>query len=155
MKRDIGYLIEKYNSSYVKGEKHSTQTNKVNKQNQRKIEKHMLCEELIDEINLNFSPYQKEFIHYLIDRFDDFKKLHGRAKNEAIILVFMFFTKKIDDARINLNNYSISKKYGLDDNLFKLVLCRICDDYVKNSAMIFQESTKFNHEILSKNGGKL
>ena len=153
MKRDIDYLIRKYGSSYVVGEKHSTQTNKINKQNQRKKEKHLLCDRLIDEINLHFTPHQREFIYYLIDRFNDFKKLHGRAKNEAIILVFMFFVKKIDDSRINLNNYSISKKYGLNDNLFKLVLCRICDDYVKNSAMIFQESTRFDHDILSKNGG--
>ena len=152
----LSYLLKKYDSSYVKGEKHSSETNKLLKQKQRRFEKHNICENLFFEINIYFAPYQKDFVHYLIDYFsEDFKKLHGRAKNETIILTFMFFTKKIEDSRINLNNYSISKKYGLTDNIFKLVVCRMCDYYIKNSALNYVETTSYDHEILSKNGGRI
>ena len=152
----LNYLLHKYNSSYVKGEKQSSETNKQLKQRQRRLEKHKLCEELFLEINLHFAPYQKEFIHYLIDLFsEDFKKLHGRAKNEVIILIFMFYTKKVEDARVNLNNYSISKKYGLNDSIFKLVVCRMCDYYIKNSHLVYSETTRYDHDILSKNGGQI
>ena len=155
MEKDINNLIRKYNSNYVKGEIFSSDRNKQLKREQRTIEKHNLCDELFSEININFTPFQKDFVHYLIDRFSvKFKKLHGRAKNETIILVFMFFTKKLEDSHIDLNNYSISKKYGLNDSIFKLVVCRICGDYIDKSPMIYKQTTKYNHEILSKNGGK-
>lgn len=152
----LNYLLKKYNASYVKGEKRLSETNKQLKRKQRRLEKHNLCEELLLEINLHFAPYQKDFIHYLIDVFaDEFKKLHGRASNEVIILVFMFYTKKIEDPRLNLNNYSISRKYGLTDSIFKLIVCRICDYYIKNSSLVYQETTRYDHEILSKNGGRI
>lgn len=152
----IDYLLKKYRSPYVKGEIHSPQTNLKLKQNQRRIEKHVICNQLIDEINLHFTNVQKDFLHYLIDYFHkDFKKLHARAKKEAIILTFMFYVKKVENARINLNNYSICKKYDLTDSIFKLILCRMCDTFIKNSPIKFQESTKYDHDILSKNGGKI
>ena len=152
----LNYLLKKYSSSYVKGEKQSSETNKMLKQKQRRLEKHEICDRLFYEINIDFASYQKDFVHYLIDLFsEDFKKLHGRAKNETIILAFMFYTKKIEDGRINLNNYSISSKYGLNDSVFKLVICRVCDYYIKNSSLVYSETTSYDHEILSKNGGRI
>ena len=93
---DIEYLLKKYNKSYVPGEKQFSETNKLLKRNQRRIMKHEICEDLFFECDfLNLSKVQKNFVHYLIDRFsDDFKKLHGKAKNEAIILAFIFYIKK-------------------------------------------------------------
>ena len=154
---DIEYLLKKYNKSYVPGEKQFSETNKLLKRNQRRIMKHEICEDLFFECDfLNLSKVQKNFVHYLIDRFsDDFKKLHGKAKNEAIILAFIFYVKKLDNPRLNVENYSISKRYGLTNNVFILVVCRICDDFIKNSPIIHIESTDFDHEILSRNGGKL
>ena len=152
----IRYLLRKYDKSYVRGERFSTETNTLNKRMHRKAEKHLVCDELIEECSFDFSDDEQEFIHFLIDRFsDNFKKLHGKAKNEAIILTFMFYVKKLGDSRININNYSISKKYGLTNDVFLLIICRICDNFIKSSPIHFQETTRYNHEILSKNGGKL
>lgn len=152
----INYLLKKYQAPYVKGEIHSSKKNLELKRNQRRIEKHILCDELIEEIGIHFSITQKNFIHYLIDYYHaDFKNLHAQAKKEAIILVFMLYVKKIDNPKINLNNYSVSKKYGLTDSVFKLVICRMFDIYIKDSPIIFRESTKYDHDILSRNGGKI
>ena len=153
----LNMLIKKYECSYVPGEIHSAETNKLNKQNQRDIEKHLICDELFDECGfLNLSPSQKEFIHYLISRFsNNFKYLHGRAKIETIILAFIFYVKKVDDSHVNLKNYSICKKYGLTDTIFILIICRMCDDFVKSSPIRYIDSNYYNHELLLKNGGKI
>lgn len=152
---EIEYLLKKYENSYVKGEIHSTKLNTQIKKEERTIEKHIICDNLIDETNLSFSKTQVDFIHYLIDRFSDFKKLHGRAKKETILLAFIFYVKKVEDSRINLNNYSISKKYNLTDTIFKLIICRMCDDFIKTSAIRHYETKRYDHETLSKNGGRV
>ena len=153
----INNLINKYNSPYVKGERFSSEYNLKLKQEQRLRKKHLLCNELIEEFEFfNLTPNQKEFVHYLIDCFsNDFKKLHGRAKNETIILVFIFYVKKLEDSRIDLNNYSISQKYNLNDSVFKLVVCRMCDIFIKSSYMKYRDTTRYDHDILSRNGGQI
>ena len=156
LERDIEFLLKKYGSNYVKGEIHLAQTNKLYKRNRRLIEKHNICENLFEECNyFTFSEAEKNFIHYLINRFSNFKELHARANVETIILVFIFYVKKLNNPSVNLNHYSISKKYGLSDQVFKLVICRICVDFIKNSPIIEYETSKYNHELLSKNGGKI
>ena len=156
LERDIEFLLKKYGSDYAKGEIPSVQSNKLYKRNLRLKEKHEICEKLFEECNFfTFTKAEQKFIHYLINRFSNFKELYARAKVETIILVFIFYIKKLDNPSVNLNHYSISKKYGLSDQVFKLVICRICNDFIKNSPIIEYETTKYNHEILSKNGGKI
>ena len=153
----INYLIKKYDKSYVPGEKQSSETNKLLKRNQRKLIKHSICEDLFFECDfLELNKVQRNFVHFLIDRFsDNFKRLHGKAKNEAIILAFIFYVKKIDDSRINVENYSICKKYGLTNDVFLLIICRICDSFIKSSPIIYHETKKYNHDIFSRNGGEI
>ena len=153
---DIIRLIKKYDKPYVPGEIHLSRTNTLNKRNQRKANKHWICEDLFFECDFfNLSSSQKEFIHYLVDCFENFKELHGRAKKEAIILAFIFYVKKLEDSHINIKNYSICKKYGLTDDVFILVVCRISDYFVKSSPIKYFESSFYDHEILSKNGGRV
>ena len=154
--QDINRLIKKYSAPYVPGELPSRKTNNIIKKNQRNAEKIAICDDLLYECNfLNFTHSQKEFIYFLVNRFSDkFKKLHGRAKKETIILAFIFYVKKLEDSRLILSNYSICKKYGLTDKVFILIVCRMCDEFVKSSPIVCMESTKFDHEILLRNGGK-
>lgn len=155
--RNIDYLIKKYDKPYVSGEIRSSETNKLLKRNQRRLIKHTICDELLRECEfLKLTAAQKDFVHYLVDRFSDsFKKLHGKSKKEAIILAFIFYVKKLTRPRLKIYNYSISKKYGLTPDVFTLILCRMCDDFIKSSPIPCFESTSYDHEILSKNGGKL
>ena len=154
---DINRLIKKYNSPYVPGEIHSRKTNNMIKKNQRNAEKLSICNDLLFECSfLNFTQNQKDFIYYLVNRFSDkFNKLHGRCKKEAIILAFIFYVKKLDDSRVMLCNYSICKKYGLTDNVFILIVCRMCDDFAKSLPVGSVETDRYDHEYLSRNGGKI
>lgn len=131
----ISNLINRYNVSCVECESFSSEYNLKLKRDQRLCKKHVLCDELLEEIGtLNLSISQKDFVHYLVDFFsNDFKNLHGRAKQETIILVFIFYVKKLENSHINLNNYSVSQKYNLNDAVFKLILCRMCDSFIKFS----------------------
>ena len=154
--RSIEYLIEKYDKPYVSGERHSSMTDVLLKRNQRMFEKHSICDDLIGECCFHFNSSQRDFVHYLIDCLgSDFKKLHGRASKESIILAFIFYVKKIEDSRVSIDNYSICKRYGLTDDVFILVVCRICDYFVKSAPVKNYASTRYDHDILSKNGGKL
>ena len=154
---NIRYLLKKYNKSYVPGERRATQTNTALKRNQRMMDKHQVCDELLYECDFfNMSISQKEFVHYLIDTLGaDFKKLHGRAKKEAIILAFIFYVKKLEDSRLKIENYSICKKYCLTEEVFILVICRVCDYFVRKSPLPVYETKRYDHEILSKNGGRV
>lgn len=153
----LNYLIKKYDQPYVSGEKRLSESKKLLKRNQRNAEKHVICNELLSEcIFFNFTKFQKNFIHYLIDHFsNDFKRLHGRAKKETIILAFIFYVKKIENSQIKIDNYSICKKYGLTNDIFILIICRVCDDFVRSSPIIYHSSHKYDNDILSKNGGKI
>lgn len=153
----INYLITKYGRSYVPGEKQSGKTNKVHKRNQRKLIKHSICEELLAECDfLDLSKAQKDFVHFLINRFgDNFKRLHGKAKNEAIILAFIFYVVKLEDSRISIDNYSVCKKYGFSNEVFLLIVCRMCDSFIRSSPILYYETRKYDHDILSRNGGEL
>lgn len=111
---------------------------------------------MLYEVQFHLSDSQIKFVHFLIDYLrNDFKKLHRRAKKETIILAFIFYVKKLEESRFDLNNYSISKKYNLTDSVFKLIICRMCDTFIKSMPLSYYETDKYNHEILSKNGGKL
>ena len=153
----LDYLIKKYDKPYVSGEIRSCETNRLLKRNQRNAEKHLICDELLFECkSFTFTKSQKDFIHYLIDYFSNsFKKLHGRAKKETIILAFIFYVKKIEDSHIKIGNYSICKKYGLTNDIFILIICRICNEFVKSSPITYHNTYKYDHEILSKNGGEI
>ncbi len=153
----LTYLIKKYDKPYVSGELRSSESNKLLKRNQRNSEKHFICDELLFECKFfYFSKVQKDFVHYLVDYFSNsFKKLHGRAKKETIILAFIFYVKKIEDSHIKLENYKICKKYGLTNDIFILIICRVCDEFVKSSPITYYDSYRYNHEILSKNGGEI
>ena len=63
---EIEYLLKKYENSYVKGEIHSTKLNTQIKKEERTIEKHIICDNLIDETNLSFSNFSSiDLVHKL------------------------------------------------------------------------------------------
>lgn len=149
----IEKLLEKYDKPYVPGEKRTANQEKIHKQKQRLKEKHELADELMSETKfLIFNNYQKEHVHYLIDKFNDFNQLHRRVCNEAIILAFIFYVAKIQTPKLNLSNYRITKKYGLTDNVFELIMCRIIQTLLKESTPVPRVTTKHDHDLLVRTG---
>ena len=70
-------LLKKYeNNNYVPGEKRTRDQEKIHKQKQLKREKHELVDELLNETKvLLLSNHDKEHVHYLVNKFDDFNNL--------------------------------------------------------------------------------
>lgn len=152
--RDIQYLLDTYDNAYVKGEQRSNETkNRIRKESCRKNRHLILDELLLESKSLILTPNDKKTVRYLIDIFtDDFKKLHRRAKDEAIILAFIFYLKKIELPSIRLSDYRICKKYGLTDAVFEIILCRIILYYMRKTPIEPVTYTKDEHDILIREG---
>lgn len=158
--RDIYYLLDlyenklSYESNYVKGERRSTEHNRKRKREEKRRNRHLILDELVLEAKtLIFTPNQKKLIGYFIDDFNnDFQSLHRRASEECIILAFMFFLKKIDMPEIRLDRYTITKKYGLTDHVFELIICRLLLKVMRRIPIRPRQHTKDEHEVLIKEG---
>lgn len=152
--RDIYFLLDLYEKDYVKGEKRSKETRKKIKQETKRRNRHLIFDELLLEAKtLIFTPDQKKIIRYLIDDFNnDFQYLHRQASEECIILAFMFFLKKIETPMIRLNQYRITKKYGLTDHVFELITCRLTLEFMRRAPIRPINYGRDEHEILIKEG---
>ena len=105
---------------------------------------------------LQLTPYQELRVRFLVNHFgNDFKMLHGQAKTEAIILSFIFYMKINEIGRARLNDYKITGKYGLTDNIFEIIVCRLCEYYMQRTPIVPVGSTDYDHDILCRNGGKI
>lgn len=152
--RDIQYLLDTYDNAYVKGEQRSNESkNRIRKESRRKNRHLILDELLLESKSLILTPNDKKTVRYLIDIFtDDFKKLHRRAKDETIILAFIFYLKKIELPSIRLSDYRICNKYGLTDTVFEIILCRIILYYMRKTPIEPKTYSKDEHDILIREG---
>ena len=150
--RDIQYLLDTYDNAYVKGEQRSKHTkNRIRKESVRKNRHLILDELLLESKSLMLTPNDKKTVRYLIDVFsDDFKKLHRRASDEAIILAFIFYLKELPSVR--LSDYRICNKYGLTDAVFEIILCRIILYYMRKTPIEPVTYRKDEHDILIREG---
>ena len=151
---DYQLLLDKYNDSYVPGERRSPDYER--KQRTESILKHRML--LVDELSLEakyllLSSSQKNTVKFLVKTFNtNFKSLHRRASDEAIILAFIFYIKKLEVPNIQLKNYKITKKYHLTDVVFELILCRLTDHFMSNSPVHITMTSNDNHDELIKTG---
>lgn len=152
--RDIKFLLDLYENDYVKGEKPNRETRRKIKQESKRKNRHLIFDELLLEAKtLIFTNDQKKIVRYLIDDFNnEFQNLHRKASEECIILAFMFFLKKIENPMIRLESYRITKKYGLTDHVFELIVCRLTLEFMKKTPIKPRQYTKDNHEILIREG---
>lgn len=151
---DIGKLLNKYDTR-VPYEERSRETDKVRKRKTRLNELHDKCDQLFFECKLLcLTDYQKKRIHFLIDKFgDNLQNLHGQSKKEVKILAFIFYIKKIENPRIRLSDYQITNEYGLTDHIFEIIICRVCETYIREAPIVPYETTVYDHDLLSRNGG--
>ena len=173
MDRPIEYLIAKYEKPYVKGEGKSQETHNRIKQEAKRKNRHLLFDELysevqqeeldinqktFDELYSEAKPFtlnvnQIKLVRYLIDMFNNkFKELHGQAKEETIILAFMFYAKKIEEPRTRVTNWRICTKYKLTENVFEIILCRLVLYFMDKSYIRPVRYHGADHEILVKEG---
>ena len=152
------YLLNKYDKQRMPYENRGKEYEKHRKREERKKELYEICQELFEECanykRLQLTNYQKERVIHLVDTFgDNFKILHGQSKKETIILAFIFYIKINELSRLKLKEYTITSKYQLNDHIFEIIVCKLAEYYMKRMPIVPHITTKYDHEILSKNGG--
>ena len=148
--RDINYLLKTYQPSYVPGEQTSTEYNNKIKQQNRQKEKLQIAKDLYNETPFHLTTTDKKEVENLIEMLPNFRKLHGNASNETIILAFIFYTKIKHNTDIKIDKYAITRKYQLTHSTFEIIICRIAQEYLKTVNIIPRETKKYSHKILEK-----
>ena len=149
----IDKILRKYDKNYVPGEKRTPSTETEHKRKQTIAEKHSIADDLIHEASkLHLTGDDVTHIHYLIDKFKDFNTLHRKASNETIIMAFIWFTYKLKHPKRRVNEYSITKKYGLTENVFELICCRMLQVSLAETPIVPRQSMKYDNSILYKTG---
>lgn len=151
---NIKKLLNKYEKPYVKGEQRTNESkNNIKKESKRKNRQLILDELLLESKTLLLNKDQIQIVRFLIDTFNNtFKELHHQAKEETIILAFIFYVKKIETPSIRLDRYTIFKKYGLTDPIFEIIICRLLLDFMKKTPITPRDSNKSNHDLLVRRG---
>lgn len=157
---NANYLIKNHDKQRLPYENRGKEYDKLRKREERKKELVSLTQDLFYECekykSLRLTSYQRSRVLYLVEKFaGTFKKLHAQAGNDAIILAFIFYIKKVEVASIKIKDYKIiSNKHGLTNDMFEIIVCRLCEYYMKRMPIVPVGTTNYDHEILSRNGGE-
>lgn len=147
-------LLKKYEKNnhdiYVNGEKRSPKYEREYKQKQTIRKRYMIADILFNEVPFHLNDSEKDHVRYLIDHNKNFKKLHGKASNETIILAFIFYTKLAYNHRIKIDEYKISRKYNLTHYVFERIICRITLFELKETVIEPRATIKKDHNLLYK-----
>lgn len=154
------FLINNYDKKRMPYENRGKEYDKQRKKEERQRELKDLTYDLFAECStykkLKLSSYQRLRVLYLVETFGkNFKKLHGTAKKESIILAFIFYIKLIELGTINLEDYKIFSEYGLNNKILVVIISRVCEHHMRNSPIPIVGSTSYDHELLSRTGGKI
>jgi hypothetical protein len=145
--------IEKLLKKYVKptsAERYTKKYKRELKQKQRIKNRHLLLDELTNEMPFHLTNTQIRTIRYFIDTVKDFNKLHRRCSNKTILLAMIFLLRTLDKPKTNVDEYSISKKYGLNNTNFRLIICRLNNEILKSLPITIHETKRDNYEYLEK-----
>ena len=109
--------------------------------------KHLILNELLNEINFNIKPYQIQQVRYWIDRFHkDLKNLHRQSSNETIILALIMIEYKQDNPKMDIGTMKISRKYGLTNHKFTIIQNRLIHQIMKTTELRYNQAKYANQE---------
>ena len=121
------------------------------KSDNRRKHRHLLLDELILEVPFNLHDNQITQIRYWIDTFnEDFKGFNRRASNETILLAFIMMQRKNTNPKLNVEKFSISKKYNLNNTVFESIQNRLIFRLMQTLPLTYSQARYVNHEILEK-----
>ena len=153
---DINHLLKKYSRNYVPGEKRSNEYDNMIRQKIKLNDNihllHTLNHELPETLTLNRCDLR--LIETLLETFQgNLNQLHRQSKTETILLAFIFYINKLNNPRIQVENYTIFKTYGLTTQIYTIIITRVCDYYIRDRPVPIKTTTQYDHEKLIKNGG--
>lgn len=147
---DINTLLKKYSKPYVPGEQRNPEYNRKIKQERsikRRISK---TYDIYTELPFTLTTTQQDLVTHLIITNPNFKALHRKASEETIILAIIFYVKKQEDTRIQINKYRITRKYQLTHHTFETILCHLLHEQLKRMYIIPREPPATDHNLLYK-----
>ena len=150
----IQKLLDKYQAPYVPGEKRSNNYNNQLNRTYRHEDRLLTLDHINNQLpyTLKLNKDEKELCTAVLEIFkNDIKHLNRQATEEQILLSIIFTIKKRVKPQLNIEYYSIFKKYQLNCNILLTILCRLTNYYMVHNPMVIQETTRYDHELLSKN----
>lgn len=158
---DIKRLMNKY---YSNDGKNMTGTPKRNKYEQTSKEynkrqrteynlklRQSILNGLLNEIPFHVTETQTQQIRYWITMFNkDFKNFHRQSSNETILLAFIFIQQKQVNKRINVEQYSISKKYNLTTPIFETIQNELIFQLMRTTPLQYNQKKVLDNSILQK-----
>ena len=160
---NINKLINKYYKSdgkdltaQVKIHKAEKMSNKYHKQRRLEAtEKHryLLLQELLNEAPFQLTPDQTTQIKYWLTTFNsNFKNFHRKSSEKTIILGFIMIQQKKANPNLQVEKFTISRKYNLTPAVFELIQNRLIFELMRTTPLIYSQAKHYNHEILIKEG---
>ena len=129
----------------------SNEYDKTLKSDNRRKHRHLLLDELLNEIPFRLKESQVLQIRYWIDNFnEDFKGFHRRSSNETIILAFIMIQRKQTNPKLNVEKFTISRKYDLNNSTFESIQNRLIFRLMQTTPLTYNQAVYLNHEILQE-----
>ena len=109
--------------------------------------RHLILDQLLNEINFTVKPYQIERVGYLIDRFNtDLKNLHRQSSDETIILALIMVQYKQENPKMDIGTMRISRKYKLTNHKFTIIQNRLIHQIMKTTELQYSQEKYVNQE---------
>lgn len=149
---NIKHLLQKYEKP-TSAERTSNEYTHKQKTEKTRKNKHLILDELLNEIPFTITETQEQQIRRWIDLFNDtWKEFHRQASNETIILALIFIQHKQANPKIRTYEYSITTKYDLTDRKFEVIQNNLIFQLMRHTPLTYTLSKKYDHEILNKKG---
>ena len=148
----IEYLLKKYDQGgYSKGVYETPEQQRKRKRKQRLKERLLILDNLLlEEPRLNLNRFEKEKVKYLIEKYPYFRKIYHHALDETIILAFIFYVKIDSDSHVNVEKWSICKKYKLNTHKYLIIITHLFSLTLSKKPLSIKPTTKYDHAILEK-----
>ena len=132
--RDVHYLLKKY-STKQPGERFQSQRLKTeyNNKNWRMAAKIHTCKNIMNRLNIQGA--NRELCLNIV-RNVNLKTLHRKASCETIITCICFYVLKLDNPKRQIKEFSVCKEYHITEEIFSLVMVRLCNHFQKNTHII-------------------
>ena len=132
--RDINFLLNKYKTKQP-GEQFTSERLKMEYNNKewRLAQKIRTCKYVMDELGIH--GQDRDRCIYLVKKIP-FKELHRNASCETIITGLCFYIKKLQTPNRRTYNYKVCKEYGVDEEIFSLIIARLCD-YIQQHSYLY------------------
>ena len=152
----ITQLLKKYSSNYVPGEKRSSEYDNMIRQQTTLSDNIHLLHTLNQElpIKLQLNKCDLKMVEKLLETFQgNLNYLHRQCKTETIILAFIFYIRKMENPRIQIEHYRILTERGLTTQNYSLIISRALKYHLEHRPMPITTTTNYDHDKLIRNGG--